>query len=144
MSRITLADLNDKQKAMIPEAHRSPLGNAALTHAEALAKADEKAELNLQSDIASYLRLHEIEYIKPDGRKKSPLPKGWPDFTYCYCGVAVGMEVKTSTGQLSSDQETKHAKMKRNGWRVVIVRSIADVQSLLRTIDAEIQPRGMV
>lgn len=123
-------------------AARKPLGKAGLLPSEVQAAAEAKAELDLQGDIAGYLRLHDIEYIKPDGRKKSPLPPGWPDFTFCYRGIAIGMEVKTATGRLSGDQMTQHARMAApgNGWRMVIVRSLPEVQALLRAIDAEVQP----
>jgi len=126
---------------LIAKRDREPLGKAGRTMGEIYEAADKKAELDLQGEIAGYLRLHEIEYIKPDGRKKSPLPAGWPDFTFAYRGVPVGMEVKTEKGALSSDQTSRHMAMRANGWRMVIVRSIPDVQALLRAIDAEIQPR---
>ncbi len=122
---------------LMPESERKRLGKAGLTVAEAVAIADDKAELDLQGDIAGYLRLHEVEYIKPDGRKRSPLPKGWTDFTFAYRGVPVAMEVKTATGKLSVDQENLHPKLAANGWRVGIVRSVTDVQALLRSIDVE-------
>ncbi len=128
----------------MPEAERRRLGVAGQTVAECVAIADDKAELDLQGDIAQYLRLHEIEYIKPDGRKKSPLPPGWPDFTFSYRGVSIAMEVKTATGKLSPDQVALHPKLagQPNCWRVVVVRSLQEVQSLLREIDeATAHPR---
>jgi len=117
---------------------RAALGAAGRTMPEVIAEADAKAELTIQGEIANYLRLHGVEYLKPDGRKKSPLPKGWPDFTFAYRGVAVGMEVKTPLGVLSRDQVSQHARMAPH-WRMLVVRGVPEVQALLRAIDAELE-----
>lgn len=144
MSRLTIHDFNDSQRAMIPAGVRGAIGKAAMTTADAVAQADAKAEAEIQGDIANYLNLHGIIFIRPPMNKRSTLPPGWPDFTFCYRGVAVGAEAKTAIGKLSSDQVTCREQMARNGWRVPIVRSVADVQSLLRSIDAEIDPPAVL
>lgn len=113
---------------------------AAPVAPEVIAKAETEAEMVIQGDIAAYLRLHEIEFIRPDMRKKSPLPPGWPDLTFAYRGVPIAMEVKTTAGKLSPDQVTMHPKLATNGWRVIVVRSVADVQVLFRSIDSEPRP----
>lgn len=105
---------------------------------EVIAKSETEAEMVIQGDIAAYLRLHEIEFIRPDMRKKSPLPPGWPDLTFAYRGVPIAMEVKTTAGKLSPDQVTMHPKLATNGWRVIVVRSVSDVQALFRSIDSEL------
>lgn len=126
---------------LIAKEHREPLGKAGRTMAEITAENEVKEEREIQIEIAKYLRLHEIDFIRPAMFKKSTLPPGWPDFTFAYRGEPIGAEAKTSTGKLSADQVARHEAMARNGWRMVIVRGIADVQALLRAIDAEIQPR---
>lgn len=137
MSRISLSDLNDKQRGMIAPEVRATLGKAAITTAEAVAAAEDKAERELQGEIANYLRLHDIQFIRPDMRKRSPLPEGWPDFTFAYRGVPVALESKTPTGKLSAVQEQMHIKLKKDGWRVVVVRGLPEVQILLRFLDAQ-------
>ncbi len=111
-----------------------------VTTAEAVAKADDKAERELQSDIANYLALHDIAFIRPPMNRRSALPPGWPDFSFAYKGVPIGLEAKTATGKLSSDQVLMHMQLSKNGWRVLTVRSLADVQTLFREIDAEKNP----
>ncbi len=140
MSRITISDLNDKQRAMIPAGVRGHLGKAAQTTAEAVAKADDKAERELQSDIANYLALHEIEFIRPPMNKRSALPSGWPDFTLAYQGVPLALEAKTPSGILSADQCSRHEALRRNGWRVFVVYGVPNVQTIFREIDAEKNP----
>lgn len=100
-------------------------------------KAETEAERTIQGDIAQYLNLHDIPHIRPPMNKKSTLPLGWPDISFAYRGIPVAMEVKTDTGKLSPEQATLHPKLAANGWRVLVVRSVADVQALLRGIDQE-------
>ncbi len=61
---------------------------------------------------------------------------GWPDFTFCYRGTPIAAECKTETGKLSFEQEEMHAKLSKDGWLVLIVRSVADLQVLFRHIDS--------
>lgn len=110
------------------------------TLSEAIDKADAKAETEIQGEIVKYLHLHDIIFIRPPMNKRSMLPPGWPDLTFCYRGAAVGAEAKTAIGKLSSDQVKCHEAMRSNGWRVAVVRSVSDVQKLFREIDAELSP----
>lgn len=107
---------------------------------EVIDAADAKAEMEIQGEIASYLRLHDVVFIRPDMRKKSPLPTGWGDFTFSYRGIPVILEVKTPAGKLSPDQVAMHLKLAANGWRVVIVRSVTDVKTLFREMDSNPKP----
>lgn len=128
-------------KLMRPD-DRKPLGKAGRTMPEIVAENDAKAEKAIQGHIANYLNLHTIEFIRPPMNKKSILPKGWPDFTLAYKGTPVGLEVKTPIGKLSSDQVERHAAMRKNGWRVEIVRGVPEVQALLRKLDSELDGPG--
>lgn len=128
-------------RLMSPEDRRR-CGPAGLTAGEAAARAEERAETQLQEEIATYLRLREIEYIKTDPRKRSPLPGGWPDFTFAYRGVPCALEVKTPAGAKRDtdherEQRRRHDAMKRNGWLVLIVTGLDQVKHLLHSIDAE-------
>jgi hypothetical protein len=114
---------------------RARLGKVGMTAEETLEAGKEKAEKQIQSEIAQYLRLHEIEFIWPDSRKKSHLPEGWPDFTFCYRGVACGVEAKTPSGTVEPHQILRHEQMRRNGWVVIIARSVADVKALFQEIN---------
>lgn len=123
-------------RCMKPE-DRAKLGKAGVTMKEAVERSDKKAEAELQSDIAQYLRLLEIEFDRPPMNKRSNRPAGWPDFVLAYKGVPVGLEAKTILGKLSPDQTKRHEAMRRNGWTIVVVRSLADVQQTFRAIDQE-------
>lgn len=138
---ISITDLTDKQRAMLDPKERRLAGRAGMTAQEAQEKYLAGQELALQSDIANYLRLHQIEYIKPDPRKKSPLPPGWPDFTFAYRERAIGIEAKSSVGKLGPDQIQQHERMRKNGWLIVVARSVADVQAALRRVDEELSPK---
>jgi hypothetical protein len=121
------------KKLMKPE-DRKALGDAGRTVAEVVADHDPKAEIALQGEIAQYLRINEIEFIWPDPRKKSRLPIGWPDFTFAFHGVPMALEVKTPIGVVRPEQIEMHAKMQANGWRVHVVRSLPEVQAVLRGV----------
>lgn len=108
------------------------------TAAEAGEKALAGEERKLQGDIANYLRLHGIWFDCDAMHAKRRGTLGTPDFLLCYRKVAIGIEAKTVAGSLSGAQILAHAAMLNNGWRVIVARSMADVQSLFRTIDAEI------
>lgn len=123
-------------RKMTPE-QRKPLGKAGMTHEEAESKAEAGKELELQGEIAAYLRMKEIVYAKPDPRKKSAFPEGWPDFTFCYRGLFCGVEVKTAVGRLSEAQVKMHEQMRAepNGAIVIVARSLEEVKKLLHRID---------
>lgn len=97
-------------------------------------------ERKLQSDIRNYLTLHGIEFINPPMNKRSSLPPGWCDFSLAYRGVPVAIEAKTEVGKLEPEQAALHPKLAKAGWRVIVARSVADVQALFRAIDEEISP----
>lgn len=137
-------EVHQRRHGFVPEPVK-----AAPVSPEVIDAADAKAEMEIQGEIAAYLRLHDIHFIRPDGRKKSPLPPGWSDFSFSYKpahwpetahGVPVALEVKTPTGKLSPDQVAMHPKLAANGWCVVIVRSVTDVQTLFRTISEATTP----
>ena len=128
-------------KLMAP-ADRANLGKAAWTPQECAEKATGEAEKKLQADIRQYLHLHSIIFINPDMRKKSPLPVGWPDFTFAYNGVPVGVECKVAGKQPKDWQSETHARMMKDGWRILIAYSVVDVQNLMREIDATAREAG--
>lgn len=124
-------------KRLIPAAVRASMGHDGKLMEEVVAAHDDKAETAIQNEIAAYLRLNDIEFILPSSRKRSPLPVGWPDITACYKGIPLAIEVKTPVGKLRPDQVTRHEALRRNGWRVHVVRGVPDVQAILRGIDGE-------
>lgn len=127
--------LNERILRLMSPADRAKLGKAGITAAEAAEKCALKDESELQSLIRQYLRLNGVEFINPDMRKKSQLPAGWPDFTFCYRGVPVGAECKIEGEKPRQEQSERLEKMQRNGWVTMVVYSVADIQQLMRSVD---------
>lgn len=118
---------------LMPEDERKALGQ--MTSKEAQAKYLAGQEREFQSHVRSYLSCREIEFINPPMNRKSQLPPGWPDFTFCYRGRAVAIETKTIAGKLSPDQKTQHRKMRLNGWIIIVPKSIPEIAELFAVID---------
>jgi hypothetical protein len=121
----------------MPEEERRRLGRAGMTTQECDAKQVKEEERKMQAMIRQYLNLHEIEYINPAMNRRSQLPPGWPDFTFCYRGVAIGVECKVDGKKAEPHQVDRHQGMRRNGWRIVVAYGLADIQEFMRGIDAE-------
>ena len=98
---------------------------------------DHQEEQRIQGEILGWLRSNGYEpgYSRMD--KKSNLPLGWPDiFLAAKNGRAVAVEVKTPAGKTSDDQDERIFSMRRSGWAVEVVRSLADVQAFLNHIES--------
>ena len=64
--------------------------------------------------------------------------RGVPDILCCYRGRFVGFEVKTAKGRISGPQRVQNERIRRACGRAVVVRSVADVQAVLKHIDREV------
>jgi hypothetical protein len=133
--------LNDAILRRMDPKDRAALGKAGRTFAECEEKRQFDAEKDLQSEIRQDLNRREIEYINPDMRKRSALPVGWPDFTFVYLGIPLALEAKVQGRKPRPNQAEMHVKLRRNGWQVFVVESLADVLTILRDIDAGVNPR---
>lgn len=94
-------------------------------------------EIDLQRDIAAFLRGRGYAYNLPASRVRSYMTRGWPDFTLAVNGRAVGLEVKTDKGRTSAEQDAMHGAMRRNGWRVFVVRSLEDAEACVALVEKE-------
>lgn len=86
-------------------------------------KADLNAERQLQRLCEQELYRRGVEYLHLSFRAREK--KGWPDLTFCWCGKAYAVELKSQTGKLSEEQERCLGNMKANGWEVMVIRSYA-------------------
>lgn len=120
----------DNIRRLMPENQRRQL--KAFTADEALQKNAELAEKEIQNQIASWLSLNGIKFIRPRMDRKSTIANGWPDFTFCHNGVPFTVEVKDATGSLSDEQRQLHPQLEANGWKVHTVRSLAEFISVVR------------
>ena len=116
---------NHVLEKMCPE-DRKKLGKAGMTIREAMEKAIAKSEKDLQEQIASWLRLHEIAFYRAAMHKKTTGTVGWPDFTFAVKGRACALEVKFGANNPEPAQYECMAGMRKNGWRVRVVRSLEE------------------
>ena len=95
-----------------------------------------KSESHIQSRILKYLRTSgpACWVIKVEICNE----RGVPDILCCYKGRFVGFEVKTEKGRLSGPQRVQNNRIRQAGGRAVVVRSVADVRTVLEHIDREV------
>jgi hypothetical protein len=114
--------------------------NAGKTQAEIEEEIAVKEERKLQEDLRQYLngKIGDDQYINPSMNKRSPLPPGWPDFTFCYRGFPVLWECKKYKKKLRDNQEEIVQKQIQNGWRFALIRSLTQARDFLRDLDQEL------
>lgn len=133
--------LPDKVLRLMDPKDRVALGKAGVTAAEAGAKHEARLERELQSQIAQYLRLLGVWFDQDAMHKRRTGTRGTPDFLFAYRPIGavdarpIAIEAKGPTGKVNEAQRDCHCDMVRNGWYVLIARSLADVQGLLRRLD---------
>lgn len=113
------------------------MGKAGATIEEATAKEDLRLERELQSQISQFLSLRSITFINPPFGKKSQLPVGFPDFSFVWSGMPgqhvrpICIEAKGPVTKVTKEQYAMHERLRSEGWEVYIVRSVAEVKSIL-------------
>jgi predicted Ser/Thr protein kinase len=115
-------------------ADRKRLGKAGVTRAEAIEKAALRSERDLQNQIANYLRLHGIWFDQDAMHKRRTGTTGTPDFLFAINGRACAIEAKFGDGDLKPAQVAAIAAMKKDRWRVVVVKSLPEVISFLKEV----------
>jgi hypothetical protein len=90
-----------------------------------------RSEKELQEQIASLLRRHDIPYIRPAMFKKSSLPKGWPDFTFAHEGIPYAWECKIPGKEPTQEQLNTLIWMTNHGWAVSVIISLQQAQNIL-------------
>jgi hypothetical protein len=110
---------------------------AGKTLEELAGDAETEAEKKLQKEIGQYLQLRELAYINPSMNRKSPLPPGWPDFTFCYRGFGVLWETKRAKAKFEESQKKLIPKLIKNGWRFGRIESLTAARDFLRELDNE-------
>jgi hypothetical protein len=69
------------------------------------------------------------------GRKARGCIAGLPDISVLFRGGLHGIELKADKGTLSEAQRTLHPEMRKAGGKVVVARSLDDVEAALRGWD---------
>lgn len=128
-----------KMSSVLPESilskvspeDRKAMGKAGLTKADCEQKAHARNERDLQRLIVNYLQLKGIEALWHRTDKRSTATVGWPDLTFAAKGFPVAWEIKFEKGKLSEEQELMAVKLKRNGWRFAVIRSLEEAKKEL-------------
>jgi hypothetical protein len=108
----------------------------------------EMVESQIQSAIIDYLSILENQgklffqrtnnntVYDPVGKRFRSLAKGqkkgFPDLLILFKGKCLGIEIKTITGRQSKEQKEIEQQFKKNGAEYYIVRSLKDVEKILR------------
>ena len=116
-----------------------PRGPAGMLPAEAFEAAAAGQEGKLQDLIAVDLGRRGIAHTKARRDRKSTISVGWPDFTICYRGRFVGIEIKTVEGKLDEDQVKALALIRAepNNGLGLVARSLMDVHLVLQILEAK-------
>lgn len=120
---------------LMPASERRKMGKAGLTFQEAAQKREAVLEREIHHEIENYLRLRSITYRHDRMDRRTTGTVGWPDFTFAVRGVPCGIEVKRPGNEPDPDQLRCHAGLLRDGWRVMVVYSVADVVRLVHELE---------
>lgn len=140
MTTISAALIPDNIRERMSKEDRQKLG--VLNREERLEKWEAGEEKKLQGHIANFLTISGI-YFETDRMDKRPTGRvGRADFRLCYKGRFVALEAKTSVGKLSPEQVQNQVAVEKSGGIARTVRTVADVQAVLREIDGPMPSLG--
>ena len=95
-----------------------------------------KSESMIQAVIMKYLRsLGQLCWVI---KTEICNERGVPDILCCYRGRFAAFEVKTAKGKISGPQRVQNERIRRACGRAVVVRTVEDVQAMLKHIDKEV------
>lgn len=94
-------------------------------------------ESNLQKQIINHLRSQGDYVFNVVGSPRQQ--KGTPDLLVCHNGLFLALELKISTGVESAMQLLQRRLITNAGGIAEVVRSIPDLESILRSADEEIR-----
>ncbi len=119
-------------------------------------KLPKESETEIHENIAKYLNLvirrpsrwHTVEVsnqasgkaamLRQMALKRRGVVTGWPDIEIIWRNQdglkMIFLEVKAADGDLTTKQELLHAELIEDGYHVYVVRSIKDVEDVLRDI----------
>jgi len=60
--------------------------------------------------------------------KRSGCVAGWPDIQILHNGLYFGLEIKTERGKVSGVQREIHRKLRKQGARVAVVKSVFETK----------------
>lgn len=111
---------------------RKQYGPAGLTKDEAERVYTDGEEKELQKHCIQLLSQRGVRMvINPPMHRRSQLPAGWPDLTFCWNGRACAVECKTIHGTLRKEQYECIQALIDEGWRHDVVHSLKEFQKFL-------------
>lgn len=117
------SDLPPHIRALNADTLGDQAGILPITEDSGPTKADLNAERQLQKLCEQELSRRNVEYLHLSYRAREK--KGWPDLTFAWKGKPYAVELKSQIGKLSEEQAHCLARMKENGWEVMVLRSYA-------------------
>ena len=87
-------------------------------------------EAAIERDIVQYLSLRGFLVLRTHGPRNRPVEEGIPDLVCVppMGGKMLWVEVKAKGGRVSPAQADMHACLTERGQRVIVARSVADVE----------------
>jgi len=137
--RVDSAQIPDRLAKLMSPADRRALG--LLVPEERQAKIQHQREADLQRLCESELSRRGIVYLHLSWRAREKA--GWPDLTFCVNGRPLAVELKTTTGVVSDEQNRVLARMEANGWQVAVVRSVDAFIGLLNNTGRILNAAGV-
>ena len=90
-------------------------------------------ESKIQKDILDYLRKNRIYHFRFQAQSNL---NGLPDIICLYKGFFIGLELKREKGGHATQLQLKKLKtINDNGGIAILVRSVEDVDKIIKTID---------
>src|SRR5262245_3638451 len=89
--------------------------------------------------IRDYLRKKGARVINIHGGDNPFQEVGISDLITCYRGYFIAIETKTPAGKTSVKQERFLESVRKAGGYAIVARNVADVQSLIESIDREVE-----
>lgn len=100
------------------------------------AKTKPVRESEIHRQIKGWCGRNKVPFDSSRMDKRTGRARGEQDFTmYAPGGVTLLVEVKTPTGNLSMDQERRHAELWQNGHKVHVIRSYVEFLDLVRKFE---------
>ena len=119
-------------------ADRKSLGKAGKTAAEAIEQYEYNTEKALQDAVETWCNSQpDVDCRRCRMDKKATTRPGTPDFFCSVAQLALYIECKLPSGQLSAVQEREIAHIRSRQGRVIVVTSLKEVQEVVRELQRE-------
>lgn len=110
---------------------------------ETAARVEAGEEKRLHQEVGNYLRAAKgIRWPFHEVNSRGN-PPGTLDWIFAFCRRPCAIELKTSVGRLTPEQEATIADMLADGWDVAVCRSLPEVKAFLDRIEQDAIPAAV-